>query len=1497
MGDAYMQQESVMHRRVRWMPGGARRLLVACVCVLGSLAAAAQTKPFTVDGFRDEVEAMFTGVDRREGRAFMETVFDPMWSGTYYEAPRRTRIVAVSNAMLKKRFDAFPHFRDLFTTLASFSNGGRAKDEFDAWLGITQDLVERGRKNNAVSFIEMCVGLFRDNTIYNSPSTTWRSRSSAFSFANDPEPMVVFSETDLLGLAKGDSTVVRGTRGVYYPAREIWEGVGGTLTWERAGLKPTATFAEWAGPYTIRMKNTSFEVDSVRFHDPYFERSLFGQLQEKVLANVTPEKASYPRFSSYDRRMHIRDIVEGIDFEGGFTMEGAKLQGYGTREEPAFLTFYRDQRPFIITQGLFYSIEPERISSQDVSVRILLDKDSIHHPSTSLRFMRDKKTLSLIKKDEGLSKGPFYDTFHKLDMYFEMLTWKQGEPLVRMGNLLGSTQTSASFESFDYFKERRYMALMGMSSVHPLPRLRDFARSNGDVFDARAYAGFVRIPYEQLIPEFIDLTNKGFITFDPEAGTIEVRPRLAEHIQAMARKRDYDVLQFNSTSDDGVNAVLNLLNNDLTISGVARIVVSDSQDVRIFPSERTVVVKKDRDFTFGGMVQAGKLRFHGKEYYFHYDPFVVDLLNVDSVSFYADHFDDEPGDARRVLVKNVLESVTGTLEIDAPSNKSGILADVYPQYPRFNSTKESFVYYDRSTIQQGVYNRDRFYFKSDPFELDSLNKFTNAGLFFPGTLHSGGIFPDLRETLRLQQDYALGFVRPTGSEGMPLYGNKARFRNDIRLDHNGLQGDGDLEYLTTALSSRDLVFCPDSTFGMADKLTNAGQRSPMKVPAVEGEDLFVRLEPGNDLLLSEFRVAPMRMYAGDADLYGSTVLTPKGMKGSGLVDFGNATLRSNLFAFETMSLRGDTSDFRLTEGDTASIAFRTDNVNAHVKLDERVGEFVSNGTETRVEFPVNRYVCYMDRFKWFMDDGDIELESDRTAADGSQDLQLAGSNFISTHPDQDSLSFMAPKARYDLKRHLITADEVRYIQVADALISPDSSRIRVRRNAAMDPLNNAGIVANYVTRHHTIYNATVNIKARRNYEATGTVDYLDENNRRHPIRLESIRVDSTYQTYARGRVTQEEGFQLSPAFDYFGEVLLEANIKGYTFTGSTRIQHGCNKLARNWMRFSGTIDPAEVFIPVGDTLFDADGFVVGAGIYLSKSDPYQAYGTFLSAKENKADGTVIAGSGLLYYDKARKAYVISNKDKIRQRDLPGQLVSLSVEDCRVETDGTIHSGMDFGRVDITSVGAMTHVSDSNITRSEQVMFFDFHFLDNALDRMVSEIASYPEQTQVDISRTHYLKSMRELLGLERSDKLISELTIKGEIKRLPDELQRTLVLADVRMRWDDMDESWVSEGPIGIATVGKKSVFRYVKGKIQLERKRSGDVMNVLLMLDDQTYWYFQYTRNYLYAYSSDKQFNEMIGELKDDKRKLEAKKDQPAYQFILTNKRKVEDFRDRFGI
>lgn len=1480
----------------------ARRLRLAALsaAILISVSSSAQQKPFSSDQalFLQEMTGFMVGADKKEGKPFMEGVFAPAWNSAYFSEKQRIKVVEVANFMLKKRFDAFPGFRDYLDCVASFQATARGAAEFDAWMQGMDKLVQGARKQNVQAFIATCAGLFREGALLKSASVTWKARSKEFAFAFDSVPKIIFPKTDLVCLAKGDSSVIIGTSGTYLPTQELWKGDGGTVNWQRAGLRPTATFAEWDHPYEVKLKSAAFEVDTVQFNDPYFPKTLVGKLTDKLLANVEESSASFPRFESYDRRMKIRDIVEGIDFEGGFSMQGAKLQGYGTKEEPAYLTFYRDKRPFIITSGLRYSIEPERISSDEVAVRLRMDKDSLWHQSTSLRFLRDKRQLSLIKKDQGLGKAPFYNTYHQVDMYFEVLTWKQGDPLVQLGNLSGTSQNKASFESFDYFRDKRYMGMLGIDNVHPLARLNDFSKQNEGHFYAQEFAVYSKMQKTTVVPLLIDMHNKGYLTYDPETEWVEVSPRLRQHILNNAGKQDYDALQFNSTVDDNVNATLNLLNNDLMMKGVSTILMSDSQDVRIYPAEKTITIKKNRDFTFAGSIKAGRLQYYGKEYYFHYDPFIIDLVNVDSVSFMATSFEpNAEGQHTLVRVKNVLEQVSGTLEIDAPSNKSGRQQEKYPQYPVFTSARESFVFYDKKSIQRGAYNRDRFYYRSDPFKIDSLDNFSNAGLTFSGTLVSAGIFPDIKEPLGLQPDYALGFVRPTGEAGMPLYGKKAKFTSTVALNSRGLQGNGELAYLTTKLSSKQLIFTPDSTLGRADTLENVAATAPSKVPHITAGQVFVRLEPGKDNLRTEQIRRPLTMYDDQAVLHGLTDLTPKGMTGAGLIDFRNATLKSKLFQFETMQLHADTSDFRLTEGDTASIAFKTDNVNATVKLDERIGEFVSNGSETKVEFPVNQYICYMDRFKWYMDQGDLSLESDRKAAEGAEDLQLSGSNFISIRPDQDSLHFMAPKARYDLKKHLITADDVQYIQVADALVTPDSMRVRIRKNAEMDPLTNTVITANFVTRFHRIYNATTNIKAKRNYNATGTIDYVDENNRKLPINLFSIGVDTAFQTRAVGRITADQDFQLSPAFDFFGDVHLTASIKELTFSGSTRIQHGCEGLARNWMRFNAAIDPLEVFIPVGDTLLDDEGQRIGAGLHLTDEDPFSTYGTFLSRTRSKDDRNVITAGGLLFYDKGRKEYVISNKDKIRQRNLPGALVSLAVEPCVVMGDGPIDFGVKLGRVKASMVGAMRYETVEKKAFGNGVFVADFHFLDNALERMASEIIAYPDQQALDIGKTYYEKFMREALGLEKSDKLISELSIKGEIKKLPDELVKPIVLGDVKMRWDGPEQSWLSDGPIGIATVLKKPVYRQIKGKVHIERKRSGDIITLFLQLDDQTYYFFQYSRNMLYAFSSDQQFNTMISEAKDDKRKLPDNKDGPEYQYVLTNKKKVDDFRDRFGL
>jgi hypothetical protein len=1456
----------------------------------------------TQDGYLKEVSDMLIDTDKKVGKPFIEEMFAPSWNSTRFTDRSRKRIYDISDEMLKKRLKVYPEFFGFFYALAMFAQSDHNEASFESWLTIMEQLVKDKKKRYLTDFIDNSATIFEDNTFYRSPSTAWQSSSSKYTFEYDSIPKVVYNELDLRCLAKNDSSVIYGTKGIYYPTQGRFVGEGGRVTWERAGLDKNETYAIIEGTYEIRVKGSSYTIDSVLFFNSFFEHPLRGVITDKVLAHISEDKASYPSFESYNKRLQIRDIVKDMDYEGGFSMRGNKFLGYGTPDQMAKLTIYRDGYAFLVAKALNFTIRPDRILSDLVTATIYLDTDSIIHPAVSYKFMKEDRTLSLIKNDQGLSKSPYFNSYHMVDMYFEALYWKIDDPLMKFGNLFGSTINRAAFESNNYFKMQRYNAIQGMAAYNPLFKIREYARSiNAEEFGIEGLASHMKYPTEQIIPVIIDMANKGFIYYDVERRWIITKERLYNYILASGGKVDYDILVFNSESDNITNATLNLLNFDMLLKGVQTINMSDSQNVIIYPQNGEVLLKRNRDFNFAGVIKAGRFEFFGKEYNFHYDAFKIDLINVDSCRFYVDNFDDRKNPElkdkpRLVRVKNVLEGIRGVISIDNPYNKSGIQTE-YTNYPIFDCTKKPFVYYDNKRIQQGVYNRDNFYFQVEPFVLDSLDDFKVENVFFEGTLVSSGIFPDIPEKLKVQQDYSLGFVRETGSGGLPLYAGKAKYTNEITLNYKGLQGGGDIDYLSAKSTSENFTFFPDSTRGVTNSFVNQPQTGPPQMPQANATAVDLTFIPKADKMRFGVMKEPIAFFTEQSLLtVGAATLTPQGMQANGTMSFSGAELDSDLMKFNRIAFTADTSDFRLAAMDQSGMAFATSNVKADVNFDTRIAQFESNGDDTFVEFPVNQYVCYMDKFKWFMDQATIELESSKAVASDfviDTELDLARSNFFSTHSEQDSLNFMAPKAVYDLNKNIIDAREIDHIRVADAKIIPDAGAVRILRKAYMEPLLNAKIVANYVTQYHTIINANLEIKAKRNYTGRGEYNYIDENKKATLLTFDRIFVDTTYQTIATGQVKEADEFALSPSFEFIGLTRLEANKRFLNFKGSTRIAHNCAGIERNFMNFESEINPEEVMIPMDTVLVDYSGKPVGVGAMV-RSEPYKLYSTFLSVKQDIEDEEVLSARGFLYFDKKSRQYQVASRDKLRDKKLPGNFIALDIDRCEMVGDGAINMGNSLGQVKFTPVGEVKHNMTENKFNITSSVVIDFFFLEDALKKMEERINQYPDLKPVDIGKTFYEKSIREVMGLEKSDKIISELTLSGTIKRLPNEMIKTLYLADLKLVWSETDGSFRSDGPIGIAHIGKKDVFRYTHGYIELEKARSGDVLHIYIELDEANWYYFTYKRGLMRAFSSDNDFNNAILEVKDDKRKAEGK-GSDAYTYMLGTKKLRNDFIKRF--
>jgi hypothetical protein len=54
------------------------------------------------------------------------------------------------------------------------------------------------------------------------------------------------------------------------------------------------------------------------YHGGFVKKPLLGRLEEKMMADVTPERAVYPKFFMYPGSSVILNIFRSIEYEGGF---------------------------------------------------------------------------------------------------------------------------------------------------------------------------------------------------------------------------------------------------------------------------------------------------------------------------------------------------------------------------------------------------------------------------------------------------------------------------------------------------------------------------------------------------------------------------------------------------------------------------------------------------------------------------------------------------------------------------------------------------------------------------------------------------------------------------------------------------------------------------------------------------------------------------------------------------------------------------------------------------------------------------------------------------------------------------------------------------------------------------------------------------------------------------------------------------------------------------
>lgn len=1445
----------------------------------------------TIKFTKDLGQYFFENTVNKEDAQNYTKALDKLWKDNVIAGHYKEISIKTANAMLAKKMKPYPYFYAYFNTLVNCIESKQSYENFKNWQ-MCLDKILLGKSVRGVQeFLDMSENIFKNNVFYKTPSYAYYSVEPNFKFEYDSIPKVIFKDILLVGVnPRGDSIAIEQTQGVFYPSLGKFIGKGGKVSWSRCGLD-AGVFAALKN-YSIDCKTGNYISDSATFvGKQFFDKPQIGKLSDRIITQN--QEKSYPQFDSYSKRLVVKNIYPDVDYDGGFGMRGPKFVGSGTASNPARIVFKRNNIKFLEISARAFGMSKDKIVANPGVVKFFFEKDTIYHPGLSFTYQVDKRLATILRGDDGLQKTPFSNSFHKYDMYFEQITWQLEEPLMKFGFLPNNFQGEAFFESSDFYNLQKAEAIKSGESVSPISKMIEFYNANNKpaTFTVVDFAKYIKYLANDLRPIIFKMAIYGLIYFNPESDVISVRQRLFDYAENARHKHDYDIITLHSVIPGKDNATVNLLNYDITIHGVKQVLLSDTQKVFMFPKNGDILLKKNREMHLSGTVASGKFEFIGKDFIFDYNEFKMKMKTIDSIKIFVEAFEpDVNGNIPFKKVQTLIENVNGELRIDAPKNKSGW--GKAPTFPSFQSFKDSYAFYDKRQIFKGAYNKDKFYFKLDPFEIDSLDNFRNEGLRFDGNFVSAGIFPTFKEVLTLQKDYSLGFIRQTPPGGFDAYGGKAKFTNEIRLSNKGLRGGGDLDFSASHSVSSDFVFFPDSMNGIANTFDVKEADSP-EFPTAHGDTVRLHFMPYKEVLQAHDLKTPFVSYKEKVKFRGRYDLTNKELTGNGKVEFDKADLSSGKILFVKRRFFSDTSNFHLKAFDEEGFTFSTVNVNAKIDFDKREGEFITNGKASYVKFDKNQYIAYMDRFKWFMDNENIELGDTQKKLDTDQSesgLDLEGPKFISIHPKQDSLMFFAPGAKYNLRKYIINCKNVPFIDVADARILPDNGDVTIYKNAVMDTLEKANILANTVTKYHSIRNVTANVFGRRSYLASGEYQYLDENDKPYTIYFKTIKPDTSGQTISEGEIPDKEGFKFNDYFSFAGKVYLQASQQFLTFDGGTKIVHTCGKIGKSYLKFTGEINPKEILIPIPKKALDMNGAQVGTGLFYS-ADTNMVYSTFLSLQGARSSIDVIEADGVLTFDKENKTYEISNKEKLAERSLPGNYVSLNTENCVINTEGSYNLSSDLGQVKLKVVGSAAHSTVNDSINFNLFIIFDFFFDNGPIKKMAKDFeVSLGSLSPTPFEGDLLNHGLIEILGKERGDRALSELNLHGNYKKFPDELEKPIVLNDVKMTYNKRAKAYISEGQIGVGNILKTEIFRYMKGVVQIKKQKGKDVLDIYLEPDPNTWYYFTYYKGKMLAVSSNEAFNKEINEMKGKNKKMDVDKG-PSYSFDATNSKKKEQF------
>jgi hypothetical protein len=1290
-------------------------------------------------------------------------------------------------------------------------------------------------------------------------------------------PKILVENADLLIETPYDTTYILGTQGELGIFHKRFSGSSGTMNWEKHNFGPEV-YAE-LGKYDFLVSRPVFSSENSKMHFPqFFDKAIDGVFTFRSLSRKKGGN-NYPKFHSYGSNFKYKTIRKEVSFRGGFNLIGKTIHSAGMDGRNSVLEVsYKGEKTLKTISRRFF-IKDSIVYSYRGRVSLYLFEDSLTHPGLSLKYGLDDLTLWLYW-EKGINRYlPMLDSYHRIEITGDRVWYTLGDNQIYFGIISGRSEVPMKIKSDENFDGQEYNRMKSLYGFNPINTVNAYyKKTKKSSFNYRELAEAYNLDPKIVFGAMKGIGGRGYIDFDKHTGEVGVNKKTIHSFKSRMKKEDYDNIEIYSTVPTGRNGYIDLDSGIFWVFGVRKEIISRGLGVYFMPDSGTVKIYKDRDFNFDGRLVAGNYEIIGKNFGFNYSSFLFKINQLDSINFSIT--DDSSGQtSSQQILGGSLKNTAGTLWLNEIDNKSGLKSN--PQYPILDISAPTYVFFDSKNVLGGAYNKE-VYFEIPSFKIDSVESDNPNVIHLAGIFHTGGMIPELETKLVVMPDLSLGFEYDVPEDGFEIYESSAKFYDHLTLDRGGLYGSGILTYMASLVESDTFVFYQDSLYMDHGSFeVTQGDFAGISFPHAKTNSFTASFHPKREELIIRSTDEEIELYEGIAMLDGTGIITPFGMKGSGIVKTGQTKTFSENYLFQENKFTGHHSKFKI------ETSFGT--MPGLMAIDVRMTfDFLENTAmvEPEVEGDASLEMPIL-QMKTSIPVGVWNLETHMFTMTKPDEIDIENSYFYSTNPELDSLAFNADSAVYDVESGTLNASGVPGLYVADAYIMPGDGNLVISQEGEVEPLENASILMDQNWEYHFLTDASVEIFSAKEFDgdaiykydngAGDTMNIVFEGLHQEQVGYKRSEIDTS--TIGLSEIFPEDNFFISPNILFQGNVDLYANEEFLHFNGEIRLDLRHSDEFNDWMAFKYVGAPEDIIIEIKEAEGEDEEQLLTTGLHYDPSEE-ELYYSFISSKRFAEDEDIFKSVGLLGVDPEEGRFEMGSRKKLEEGSIEGNLFVYDDSLSEISFEGEFSfSGVD-GYMGMKSYGRGRANLDSANYSFQTLSMIDFPMPNAAVNEMgkdLSETTGFADNLleALEDPGIQYNR-LAQVIGESGAENFEEQLyTEYLPLYLASSKLSKGILISDLKFAWHDGENAFFNYDTLGLASVMKNDINSRIKSYLEIRKGYDGSVVNLYLEILPDCWYYISYGDGSVRTFSSNYVFNDIItakatqGEVKEGSAEL----------------------------